>query len=185
MTFFLRVVLRCLGLMFAIAGRCSARFRAQVTSRRVIELCTDDGLAYHFVCANRRVCLRGGPAPDADLQLRGANAGNLLAILLSPRGVARVTQGMLDESISLRGDAFLLLWFWGLAQMCVRIARPPRLPAIPPDGYVAATSSESVSQRTTRLPVADTLDPDWPAAHQAHQCILMVRGSAGETIPPF
>jgi len=182
----LQLALRTLGFLMSVKARFSGRFAAQITHRRVIEISVDGGgAAHHFVLANRRVSNRPGRVSAPDVSLVFNNHWQALSTLLSPRLPDRLLHGLNDETIKLQGDGLLLLWFMGLAHQVYPVRRPPRLPQSPPDSYVSHTASESVSKRIPRLGVATEIDPTLTDALAARAKLRMMRGSAGEPLPPF
>lgn len=179
----LQSLLWVLGLIMAIAARINPRVRAQFSKRRIIEIRVRNGPARHFVFAERRLRTVAGRAPQADATLIFSTTGLAVRSLLSPKLPARLMSGLQSGDVRIEGSTLLLLWFMGLAQQVVPVRRAPRLPATPPQSYIAHTASASVSQRITRLGEAHSLDAEMHAERAARDELRMLRGSAHDTLP--
>jgi len=175
----LRTLLTLMGAALAIASRASAGIRRAITRNLVIEIATDDGVAHHFVFHDRLVSSRFGRAPAADCVLRFATASQAVRALLARHTVSHLVSGLLDRTVSIRGNPFHLLWFADLVQQIVPTAARVRW-ATPPGRYVLPDPSLAASKRITREPAAPVLDPTWTAAARAREKLAMMRVAGGE-----
>jgi len=181
----LRVLLTVLGWTLAVASRWSEAFRCQLSRDVVIEIRSDDGVAHQFVFRGRRVTGVPGRTHQADCAIRFATASQGFATFTAADGSRRLFAGMLDGTVTIEGRPALASWFQGLVPAAIPGMPVLRLPATPPAPYVRPTSSEEVSRRITREPVARELDPSWTSAVAARKKLLMMRVAAGEPLKPF
>jgi hypothetical protein len=182
---FLRILLRVLGVLMAIASRTSERFRAQLSRDLAVEICTDDGVAHHYEFRNRRVRSRPGVAKNPACSLRFATSRQGVSCLIRRAGPQRLMSGLLDGSISVDGNIQLLLWFQGLPHAIVPITPVPHLPSTPPGAYVAPDPSSTVAGRIIREPSVTELDPSWEAAVRQRQKIVLIRAADRQPHLPF
>src|SRR5262249_21359928 len=131
----LQVVLAVVGALLAIASRVSSAFRLALTRDLVIEIATDDGVAHHYAFLDRRVSSQSGKADHADCTLRFATATQGLRALVSRHTVSHLVAGMHEGTVSVRGNAFHLLWFADLTQRVVPLAEKIDW-GTPPNAYV-------------------------------------------------
>lgn len=179
------LLLRVLGWLFVLRLRSSSRFRAQITRDTVIQISAGSKHVHHFVFAPGSVARRSGPAQQADVALAFDSPGLGLRCFLSPHILQKLFDNLQAGRIETQGNLYLLLWFQGLAQQVFPLARVPALPATPPEPYVKHAPGPAVAARITREPVADELDPEWQAAHEARGKTFMVRVARGEKPPLF
>ena len=180
----LRLLLAAMGGLLAIGSRLRASFRQAVTRDLVIEIVTDDGVAHHYVFQDRRVTSVAGKAPRADCTLRFATGSQGFRALTSRHTVSHLVAGLLDGTVSVRGNPFQLMWFADLTQLVAPIAAKVRF-AKPPGAYVAPSTTIAAAKRITREPVAEALDPKWEAAARARAKTMMARVAAGEPTKEF
>jgi hypothetical protein len=180
----LRILLVLMGGLLAIASRTSAGIRRAITRDLVVEISSDDGVAHHYVFRDRRVSSHAGSAPVPDCVLRFATAAQGVRALVSRHTVSHLVAGLLEGTISVRGNAFQLLWFAELTQQVLPIAA--RVPwATPPGAYVAPNPALAAAKRITREPALAALDPTWADAARARAKLTMMRVAAGEPTKEF
>jgi hypothetical protein len=170
----------------AVTSRVNRRFRCQVTANEVIEVRTEDGVAWHYVFAfpGRHVSSRAGrPRSPASLSLCFETSGLALTTLVRPRAVGRIVQLLLAERATYAGNPAYVPWFWGLTRMVLPYGRQRPLREPLPGALSEPNPGSKVADRITREPVAQTLDPGWTGALAARQKMAMVRGSTGNDIP--
>lgn len=177
-----RVLLAVLGGLMATASRCSPAFRAQCTREMVVQVGSADGVTRRFVFGRRQMTTRSGPGADPTLTLTFASAGGGFRALSSPAAVRHIVTAMLGRRAEVRGNAVLLLWFYGLTRTVVPLGRERRLRDPLPDGFTAPDPRSQVADRITRSAPADALDPAWEAAVTAHQKMAMPRACAGRPV---
>jgi hypothetical protein len=180
----LRALLTLMGALLAIASRASTGIRRAITRDLVIEISTDDGVAHHFVFRDRLASGHSGKAPAADSALRFATASQAVRTLLARHPVSQLVAGLLDVTVSVRGNPFHVLWFAELAQQIVPTAARVRW-ATPPGAYVAPDPSLAAANRITREPACAALDPAWTEAARAREKLVMMRVAAGEPAKEF
>jgi len=180
----LRILLALMGGLLAIASRTRTSFRRAITRDLVVEIATDDGVAHHFVFRDRYVSSRPGYAAAADCALRFATAAHAIRALTSRRSISHLVAGMLDGTVSIRGNPFVLMWFSDLTQRVVPIAARTRW-ATPPGAYVAPSTTAAGAARITREPAAGELDPSWDGAIRNRAKLTMMRVAAGEPTKEF
>ena len=178
-----RVALVLLGLGMYVACRRNANFRRQVTRSLTIEVGSADGIFHHFVFTPRAVVSRACAAPSSPtLLLHFANARQGLFALASPHAIGKIIQALLEGGAVYRGNATLVLWFFCLTRFVLPIGKIGPLRAPLPDAYVAPNLESTVAGRITREPPATELDPAWREAHTRRAQMVMIRGSAGESV---
>lgn len=186
--FALRVLLALLGTLMVIASRVSGRLRRQITRDVRVELSSDDGVAQAFVFRARTRTMkleRGGPgAPEPDVALRFPDAREAIATLLHPQAIGKVMHSMNLGGARIDGDGRLVVWFYGLTRVVLPIGRQ-RLPRRPiPAPVRAGHHAEAAwSQRVTREPPIDVLDPALAEAWAARGKVLQVRATVGQPLP--
>ena len=178
-----RLVLATLGTGMELACRLSETFRRQVTRDLTVQIGSADGIFLHYVFAPRAVTSRTGPAIAPTLSLCFDNARQGFITLASPHAVGRIVRALLEGTAEYQGNAVLLLWFYGLTRFVLPIGRTGRLRVVPPDAYVAPNLGSKVAGRIVREPPTTELDPTWKLAHQQRAKMVMIRGSAGESVP--
>lgn len=181
----LRILLAVLGLVFSAASRWSDAFRRQLTRDVVVEIHSDDGVARQFVFRGRRARSVAGRKEHADCAIRFAKASQGFAVLSMADGPHRMMSGLIEGTVTFEGNSGLLPWFQGLAPAAIPALPVLRFARKPPDPYVRPASSEAVSRRVIREPVAHELDPTWTDAVAARKKLLMMRVAAGEPLKPF
>lgn len=177
-----RAVLAGLGLGLELACRSSARFRAQVTRDRTVQIGSADGVYHHYSFEPRSIDSRSGRAEHVDVGVCFDNAGLGLRTLLSPRAVGRIVHALLEGTASYEGNAVLVLWFYGLTRFVLPLGRTAPLRVPLPEACVEHDARGRVAARIVREPVALELDPDWLPAHRQRAKMVMIRGSAGEPV---
>ena len=181
-----RVLFRCalagLGMGLQLASRWSTRFRGQTAHARTVEIGSADGVWHRYDFSARGVASRPVRADQPAVSLCFDNARLGLRTLISPHAVGRIVRALLDRSAEYEGNAVLVLWFFGLTRFVLPIARTAPLRTPLPDAYLQHDPHSKVAARIVREPVTDALDPNWHAAHPAHARMVMIRGSAGESV---
>jgi len=178
-----RLALAILGTGMGLACRLSDTFRRQVTRDLTVQIGSADGVFHHYVFTPRTVTSHSGPAVAPTLSLCFDNAGQGFSTLVSPHAVGRIVHALLESTAEYQGNAVLLLWFYGLTRFVLPIGRTGRLRAAPPDAYIAPNPDSKVAGRIVREPPTTELDPTWELAHQQRAKMVMIRGSAGESVP--
>lgn len=178
-----RLVLATLGTGMELACRLNETFRRQVTRDLIVQIGSADGVFHHYIFAPRAVTSRTGPTIAPTLNLCFDNARQGCITLASPRAVGRVVHALLEGTAEYHGNAVLLLWFYGLTRFVLPLGRTGRLRVAPPDAYVAPNLGSKVAGRIVREPPTTELDPTWKLAHQQRAKMVMIRGSAGESVP--
>jgi hypothetical protein len=181
----LKVLLVIAGLLLSTASRTSARFRATLSRDRTIALETGDGVRHRFVVRDRAISSDGGASKRPDLVLRIASASQALGIFLSPRGVGKLLAGIVEGTVEVEGDLYLLLWFDARLQTVLPLREPIRRPARFPGAYVRPSDAVAAARSITREPPKAELDADWEAAWAQRRKLLMMRVAAGEPAPRF
>ena len=180
----LRILLSALGGLLSLASRVSHGMRAAITRDMIVEIATRDGVAHHFVFRDRRVTSGSGSAPSADCVLRFATSLEAFKTLASRRTIGRLYAGLLDGSVTIDGNPFHALWFYGLTQRVAPLAKRPRR-ATPPGAYKMPSTTVPWAARVTREPAAAELDPHWTSAVQQRARLRMMRVAAGEPTLAF
>jgi len=180
----LRILLALMGGLLALASRTSASFRRPITRDLVLEIATDDGVARHYVFRNRRVSSRAGKASASDCALRFATAAQGARALTSRHTVTHLVAGLLEGTVSIRGNPLLLNWFADLTQRVVPSGATVRW-GTPPGAYVAPSDTVAAAERITREPPAAALDPQWQGAVRNRAKLTMMRVAAGEPTKEF
>ncbi len=178
-----RLVLTALGTGMVLACRLSDTFRRQVTRDLTIQIGSADGIVHHYVFAPRAVTSRTGSAPAPTLSLCFDNARQGVITLASPHAVGKIVHALLEGTAEYQGNAVLVLWFYGLTRFVLPMGRTGRLRVAPPDAYVAPNLGSKVAGCIVREPPTTELDPTWKLAHQQRAKMVMIRGSAGESVP--
>jgi hypothetical protein len=179
------VLLAALGLLMEVASRLHPAFRRQVTRDLVVEVSSAGGAAHHyaFTAGDRRVASRRGPAPEPTIAVRFDSSLLGLRCLLSPHAVGSIVQALLARRATVRGNAVILLWFYGLTRLVIPYARQRRLGTPLPGTIISPDPASRVAARTTREPAAAELDPAWTDAAARRARMAMLRVAAGERIP--
>lgn len=181
----LRALLVGAGLIMATASRLSPRFRAALSRDRTIAFETRDGVAHRFVVRGRMMSSGWGKTKRSDCRLVIATAAQALGIFLSRRGVGKLVAGIVDGSVSVEGDLYLLLWFDARLQSVLPIREPVRKPGRFPDAYVTPHDDVAAARWITRESPKAGLDSEWPEAWEQRRKLLMMRVAAGEPAPRF
>jgi hypothetical protein len=181
----LRVLLSVLGLLLIVGSRVSRRFRAQISRDVVIEVSSGDGVAHHYAFAGRTRSLtshRGRAPSPADLAVTFDTAMLAFLTLIRTDAIGAVVRLLHQRRVTYTGNAAYVLWFWGLTRMVLPLGRERRDRAPLPGALLAPDPAGRATDRITREPVTDTLDPAWPEAHVAQGKMPLVRGSRGEDV---
>ena len=95
-TTLLRLLLFTLGQGLALTSRISPSVRSQITRTLTFEISTDDGVVrqWHFNGQQRRIVSGTGRSPAQ--VLRFARSGQALRVLLSPRCIGEIVDGLQD-----------------------------------------------------------------------------------------
>lgn len=181
----LRALLVGAGLAMAAASRWNPRFRDALSRDRTIALETADGVTYWFLVRGRVISSGFGEARRFDCRLVIATAAQALGIFLSPRGVGKLITGIVEGSVTVEGDLYLLLWFDARLQSVLPVREPVRKPSRFPGAYVTPRDDVAAAGSITRESPKAELDPDWPEAWAQRRKLLMMRVAAGEPAPRF
>jgi hypothetical protein len=178
-----RFMLKALGLGLEIACRFSQNFRNQVTRDMTVEIGSVDGVIHHYLFTPRKVASRPGTATSAPLlSLHFASARQGMLALVSPRAVGKIVHALLEGGAVYRGNATLLLWFFCLTRFVMPFGKTGPLRVALPDAYTAPNPHSAVAEFITREAPASELDPAWKNAHLRREQMVMIRGSAGESV---
>lgn len=181
----LRVLLSVLGLLLIAGSRVSRRFRAQISRDVVIEIASDDGVAHHYAFTGRTRSLtsrRGRARAPADLAVTFDTAMLGFLTLIRTDAIGAVVRLLQKRRVTYTGNAAYVLWFWGLTRMVLPLGRERRDHVPLPGALLAPDPAGKATDRITREPVTDTLDPAWHEGHLAQSKMPLVRGSRGEDV---
>ena len=182
MTVIFRIVLWALGLLLNLASRTSRRIQSQLGRDFVFVVESRDGVARSYVFRNRRVSSHAGGTPGARCTVRFRSATVGTVILLFPRTVDRIVDGLGCGDVECDGQAAYVLWFYELTMGIVR----PRQRDVWPNAYVAHDPNGKAADRITREPAVAALDPAWTAAHrQREKTMLWQVGRGGDPTGVF
>src|SRR5262249_51408352 len=120
----------------------------------------------------------------ADCTLRFATATQGLRALVSRHTVSHLVAGMHEGTVSVRGNAFHLLWFADLTQRVVPLAEKIDW-GTPPNAYVKPSTTIAAAKRITGETAVRELDPSWEGAMQNRAKLKMWRVAAGEPTLAF
>lgn len=174
--------LAALGKGLELTCRRNATFRKQVTREVTVQIGSAEGVFHHYLFTPRAVTSRRGPAVDPTLSLCFDNARLGILTLASPRAVGKIVHALQGRRAEYRGNAVLLLWFYGLTRFVLPIGKTGRLRVPPPDAYVEPSMQSKVAKQIVREASVEELDPAWEAAHRQRAKMIMIRGSAGEAV---
>jgi hypothetical protein len=186
----LRLLLFTLGQGLALTSRISPSVRSQVTRTLTFEVSTDDGVVrqFHFNGQRRRIATEAGHSCSPAQALRFPSSGQALRVLLSPRCVGKIVDGLQNGTIRLQGSLFLAFWFFGLTRKLGPIGREngrretgPSGPL--PDRYVQHDPRANGSEQIIIEPAVTQLDPHWANAWEQRGKLLIVRATTGEPMP--
>jgi hypothetical protein len=121
------------------------------------------------------------PAPDCAVHLR--SSWQALRTLVSRLTVERIVNGLHGGTVELHGSAFVLLWFYGLTRLFVKIGEPPGPRYDIPDAYLAHDDAACGAERILIEPAVMRLDPEWKAAWKARAALPSIRGCTDEPMP--
>lgn len=180
----LRLLLWTLGQCLAQGSRWMPSVRAQITRTLVFELSAGKKVARHWIFdgPQRRATTRPGRAPSADCAVHFGSSTQALRALASSRTVDRVVEGLHNDTVQLRGSAFVLLWFYGLTRRFVRLGRPSGPRHRVPNPYLAHDPAACGAESIIIEPAVDRLDPAWTAAWRARSTLLQVRATTDEPV---
>lgn len=179
-----KMVLATLGQGMELACRSSETFRRQLARELIIEVGSADGVAHHYAFALRSVTSHVGAVAAPTVALKFANARQGLLALASKQAVGRIVHALIEGGAELRGNAVILLWFYGLTRFVLPYSKVGPLAEPLPDGYVAHNPKSLVASRITLEPAVTELDANWHGAHQRRATMAMIRSSAGgESVP--
>jgi hypothetical protein len=178
-----RFMLSALGFGLELACRFSTNFRNQVARDMTIEVGSIDGVFHHYKFTPRQVESRSGTADSTPLlSLHFASARQGMITLISPRAVGKIVHNLLEGGAVYKGNATLLLWFFCLTRFVLPFGKTGPLRTALPDAYTAPNLESAVAGYITREAPADELDPAWENAHRRRAQMVMIRGSAGESV---
>jgi hypothetical protein len=173
----LRLLFWFLGLCIAQGSRYVPSLRAQITRSLTVELSAGPRVARHWVFQAGRRCAttRAGRAETAECRVHFSTSLQALRILTSPRAVDRIVGGFHDGSVTIQGSAFLLLWFYGLTRIFVKIGRGGRPRRRIPGAYLAHDPAACGAEAIVVEPAVQRLDPEWKAAWKARSTLPIIR----------
>lgn len=177
-----RLALAGLGIGLRLACRCSGRFRSQLTGKRTVQIGSADGVVHHYVFGVRALVSRAGPADETSVDLCFDNARLGVITLVSPRAIGRIVRALLERRATYTGNAVLVLWFFALTRFVLPLARTAPLRTPLPNAYIEPDPRSRVASRIVREAAVNELDPGWSAAHRQRAKMIMLRGSAGESV---
>ena len=186
----LRLLLFTLGQGLALTSRISPSVRSQITRTVTFEISTDDGVVrrWHFNGQQRWIATGAGHSRSPAQALRFPSSGQALRVLLSPRCIGEIVDGLQNGTIRLQGSLFLTFWFFGLTRKLAPIGREngrretgPRGPL--PDRYVQHDPRANGSEQIIIEPAVTQLDPHWTNAWEQRAKLLIVRATTGEPMP--
>jgi len=182
----LRVLLFSLSCGLALRSRISWSVRSQVTRTLTFDITTADGVRrrWMFDGQTRRISSTSRPEKDeADHLLHFRSSAQAIRAFMSTRTIDVIVAGVVEHRIQIRGNAFILIWFYGLTRSIVRIGRTrgPKKPI--PGAYVRPDPSRDGPEQIVREPAVTELDPEWEAAWLARSRLWTVRGGGGEPMP--
>ncbi|MGQ0698642.1 MAG: hypothetical protein ACT4PZ_10405 [Panacagrimonas sp.] len=179
-----KLALAVIGKGMEQACRHSENFRRQLSRDLTIQIGSADGVAHHYVFTARSVTSRRGAATTPTVDMRFASARQGTLALASPQAVGKIVRALLEGGAELRGNATVLLWFYGLTRFVLPYSRVGPLAKPLTDGYVAHNPKGLVASRITLEPAVTELDANWHGAHQRRATMAMMRSSAGgESVP--
>lgn len=173
----LRVLLWVLGQCLAQGSRWMPALRSQITRTLTVELAAGEHVARHWVfdATLRRATTYSGPAAAPDCRAHFATSWQGLRTLASQRAVDRIVSGMQLGSVKLHGSAFVLLWFYGLTRLFVKLGRASGPRYRIPDPYLAHDPAACGAETLVIEPAVVRLDPAWKAAWKARSSLMITR----------
>jgi hypothetical protein len=181
----LRALLWFLGQCIAQGSRWMPSVRSQITKSLTFELSAGDQVSRYWVfdAQLRRATTYSGhaPAPDCAVHLR--SSWQALRTLVSRLTVDKIVHGLHVGTVELQGSAFVLLWFYGLTRLFVKIGRPPGPRYEIPGAYLAHDDAACGAEKILIEPAVVRLDPAWKAAWKARAALPNIRGCTDEPMP--
>lgn len=175
--FALRLLLWMLGQCIAGGSRWMPALRSQITRSLTVELAAGDRVARHWIfdSTHRRAKTHPGPASTADCRVHFSSSAQALRVLTSPRAVNRIVSGFHDQTVRIQGSAFLLLWFYGLTRLFVKLGRASGPRYRIPGAYLAHDPATCGVETIVREPAVQRLDPQWKGAWKARSTLPIIR----------
>lgn len=173
----LRILLWFLGVCIAQGSRWVPSLRSQITRSLTVELAAGDRVVRHWVFDStlRRATTCAGPARVVECRVHFATSGQALRVLTSAHAVNKIVSGLHDGTVTLQGSAFLLLWFYGLTRLFVKIGRPSGPGYRIPGAYLVHDPSTCGDETIVVEPSVQRLDPEWKAAWRARSTLPIIR----------
>jgi hypothetical protein len=111
----LRLLLFTLGQGLTLKSRISPSVCSQVTRTLTSEISTDDGVVRQFLFngQQRRIATEAGHSRSPAQALRFPSSGQALRVLLSPRCLGKIVDGLQNGTIRLQGACFWRFGFSG------------------------------------------------------------------------
>jgi hypothetical protein len=178
----LRLLLWSLGHCIALGSRWMPSLRSQITRSVTIELAASHRVARHWVFDSslRRATTHSGPAAAADCRVHFATSGLAFRTLTSPRAPDRIVKGLQYGRIELSGSAFLLMWFYGLTRLFVKIGRVSGPRHRIPGAYLVHDPAACGAETIVIEPAVQRLDPAWKDAWKARSTLPIIRACTDE-----
>lgn len=175
--FALRLVFWFLGQCLTQGSRWVPSLRSQITRSLTVELSAGDRVARHWIFDStlRRVTSCSGRASSAECKVHFASSAQALGVLLSPRATEKIVNGLHFGSVKLTGSAFLLLWFYGLTRVFVKIGRPSGPRHRIPGAYLVHDPAACGDEKIVIEPSVQRLDPAWKGAWRARSSLPIIR----------
>lgn len=173
----LRLLLFFLGHGLALGSMFMPSVRSQITRTLVLELAAGDRVARHWVfdATLRRATTYSGPAAAPECRVHFASSWQGCCTLISPRAVDKIVSGILHGGVTLRGSAFVLLWFYGLTRRLVKFGQPSGPRYRIPGAYLAHDPAACGAETIVIEPAVVRLDPAWKAAWRARANLMIIR----------
>lgn len=111
-----RFLLWALGLLMARASRKNPAFQQQLADKALVfQLQTLDGkVARHFIVKDQRISSRSGTYPEPAFAIVFKDAAYGFATLQAKNKQLAFMTGIQDQSIQIKGNPALVMWFQGL-----------------------------------------------------------------------
>jgi hypothetical protein len=182
----LRTLLWQLGTGLGTGSRWMPSLRGQITRSLVFEISAGDRVVrqWRFDATSRRVYSSPGRAHPPDGALHFDSSARALRRLLSPTAVDGIIDDWHHGRARIDGNASLLMWFYGLVRLLIRIGAEPGPKHPLPQAYTAHDPRTCGSETVVIEPAVAELDPTWHAAWRARSTLPNVRATTGEPVGP-
>ena len=174
-----RILLWSIGVLLWVASRSSRRVQAQLSRDMDFSVGSDDGVWRTYRFADRRITSHSGAREDALMTLSFKNGKTGFRILLASNTIDQLVYGLGTGDAVCKGEAAHVLWFYELI-MGLKPWQRPRLEAWP-DSYTEPDFSHKVTNRITREPAVDEVDPAWQEVRCQRAKTILWRVGCGAT----